>query len=148
MYVSYGPVWLGSPIPGQNVQPSSGVMSPLKFKEAQGTATASQYFDIYVQIPTNAKILSTSIRVDTALTSSNGGASFTAQFVTGTALLVTSSGAFTKNFKSDVFHDAIGSSTSAISNLRITCNGGKLFSAGGKVTAIVYYSAISSMNDV
>lgn len=148
MFISVGPKIPESAILPIEGNPSSGFFTTKDFVEAQGTATESTYFDISVNIPSNSKILATSLRIDVALSSSNGGTSFTAQYTGGSSLLVTSSGDFAKNTKINTFHDAVGTSTTGVANLRVTCNGDKTFIAGGKITAIVYYQSLASMESV
>lgn len=148
MQITVGPKVAESSIRPVMGAPSSGGFDTKNYAEAQGTATDSTYFDIAVNIPANRKILATSLRVDTELASSDGGTSFTAQFTGGSYLTVTSNGSFSKNTKIDTFHDAVGSSTSAVTSLRITCNDTKTFAAGGKVTAVVYFQALTSLQSV
>jgi len=148
MQITVGPKIPESGILPLQGSPSSGYLSTKNYKEVQGTATANTSFDIPLQIPANSKIVATSLRVDVELTSSDGGSSFTAQFIGGSALQVTTTGAFTQNYKENVFHDAIGSATSDVTNLRITCNNSKTFSAGGKITAVVYYQSLTSLQSV
>lgn len=148
MHISVGPKIPESAILPISGTPSSGFLTTKDFAEAQGIATNSIYFDIPVNIPTNSKIIATSLRVDAALTSSDGGTSFTAQYLGGSSLSITSSGGFTKNTKINSFHDAVGTSTSGVSNIRVVCNGNKTFESGGKITAIVYYQTLTSMSNV
>lgn len=148
MHITVGPKIPESGILPLQGAPSSGSLYTKNYKEVQGTATASSYFDIPLQVPTNSKILATSLRVDVALSSSDGGTSFTAQFTGGSALQVTTTGNFSLNSKENVFHDAIGSATTDITNLRITCNGDKTFVAGGKITAVVYYQSLTALQSV
>jgi hypothetical protein len=148
MNITVGPKIHPSNISTQMTSPTAGGYLDTKFKQAQGTATAGTFFDISLSIPAGVKLISTSLRVDTALSSSDGGTSFTAQFTGGNSNIVSSTGAFAQNTKVNKFHDTIGSETTTTTNLRITCNGSKTFASGGQITAVCYYQEIQSLNNV
>jgi len=148
MIVTVGPKIPESSIAATVDKASSGFLSTKNSVEAIGTATAAASFDININLPAGVKIIATSLRVDTALTSSNGGNAFIATYIGGSSLHITSTGAFGKNTKVNKFHDAVGSETSATTNIRIKCNDEKLFASGGKITAITYYQELTSMASV
>lgn len=119
----------------------------MEVSEATGTATAAKTFDIEVNIPSGAKIMGCQLRVDVALTSSDGGTAFSAAYIDGSTVSVGSGVAFAKNTKENTFFDenAATSITSAETDITVTCDGAKTFEAGGKVKAIVYYQEFTAM---
>jgi len=129
---------------------ATGGLNRLEYSEAVGTATAAASFDIAVAVPAGARIIGANLRVDTALTSGDGGASWDADYVDASGLhqAIARMLAFTKNTKHQQFYDPSIDSpiTPLATNVRVRCVGGT-FSAGGKVTAVVYYQTITALGD-
>ena len=119
----------------------------LKTSEATGTATAAATFDIEVNVPSGAKIVSTQLRVDTALSSSDGGTAWSAAFIDGSTASVASGAAFAKDTKVSTFFNANAATdiTSAETDITVTADSAKTFIAGGKVKAIVTYYEFTAM---
>jgi hypothetical protein len=119
------------------------------YSEAVGTATAAATFDIEVNIPSGAKIIGVQLRVDTALSSSDGGTTWSAAYIDGSTASVASGKEFAQNTKQDTFFDAHAATdiTSAETDITVTADGGKTFIAGGVVRAIVYYQTFTAMGD-
>ena len=117
--------------------------------EATGTATAAATFDIEVNIPAGAKILGCQQRVDVALSSGDGGTTWSAAYIDGSTVATAAGAAFTKNTKVNSFLDehAATAIASAETDIKVTINSGN-FVAGGKVTAIVYYQTLSTLASV
>ena len=121
----------------------------IRIAEATGTATAANTFDIEVDIPSGARILGCQLRVDTALSSSNGGVSWAAAYIDGSTSAITTGQAFTLNTKANTMYNTNGANdiASAETDIRVTCDTAKLFVAGGQVKAIVYYEDFTAMAD-
>lgn len=121
----------------------------VKIAEATGTATAAATFDIEVDIPSGARILGCQLRVDTALTSSDGGTTWSAAFIDGSTSAVAAGAAFAQNTKVNTMYNANAANdiASAETDIRVTCDGGKTFVADGQVKAIVYYEDFTAMGD-
>jgi len=119
----------------------------LKTSEATGTATAAKTFDIEVNVPNGAKIVSSQLRVDVALTSSDGGTTWSAAFIDGSTAAVAAAAAFAKNTKVNTFFDANATTdiASAETDIKVTADDTKTFVAGGKVTAIITYYEFTAM---
>jgi len=117
--------------------------------EAVGTATAAKTFDIEVNVPSGVKIVGSQIRVDTALTSSDGGTAFSAAFIDGSTIAVASAAAFAQNTKVNTLFNENASTliTSAETDITVTCDSSKTFIAGGQVRAIIYYQQLTAMGD-
>lgn len=97
------------------------------------------------------RILGWSFRIDTALASSDGGTTFSIISQAGFAAPVTlvSGLTFTKNTKWTTMSVGLSADqlTTGTVTLRIQCDGGKTFSAGGQVRAIVYRERILDMDN-
>ena len=120
----------------------------LYVSEAIGTATAASTFDIEVNIPSGARILGSQLRVDTALSSGDGGTTWSAAYIDGTTASIGSGLAFTKNTKNNVMYDANTATdiTTAETDITVSINSNN-FTAGGVVRAIIYYEDFSTMAD-
>ena len=120
-----------------------------RVSEATGTATAATTFDIEVNIPSGARIIGCQLRVDTALTSSDGGTTWTAAYIDGSTSQVGTALAFAKDTKKNTMYDVNLASdiASAETDIRVTCDGAKTFAAGGVVRAIVYYEDFTFMDN-
>lgn len=134
----------------KGIASSSGYgQQSVTFMSAQGTASAATTFSIAVNVPSGCVLVGTSLRVDTALTSSDGGTTFSAAYATGATQSIGTGIAFAKNTKKDAFFNPNAASpiTSGTTTITVTCDGGKTFSAGGQVTAVCYYRALTSLID-
>ena len=118
--------------------------------EAAGTATAATTFDIQVNVPTGSRILGCQLRVDTALTSSDGGTTWTAAYLTGATQQIGAGLAFAQDTKHSQMFDANAATDIASGevDIRVTCDAAKTFIAGGVVRAIVYYENFTAMANV
>ena len=115
---------------------------------AVGTATAAKTFDIEVNIPSGAKIIGVQLRVDVALTSSDGGTAWSAAYIDGSTQSVASATALAKNTKVNTpFANTDTDIASAETDITVTCDDSKTFVAGGQVRAIVYYQEFTAMGD-
>jgi len=119
-----------------------------KTSEATGTATAASTFDIEVDIPSGAKIISCQLRVDVALSSGDGGTTWSAAYIDGSTQTLGAGKAFTKNTKVNTFFDetAVTAIASAETDITVTINSNN-FISGGKVTAIVTYQEFTAMGN-
>jgi len=116
----------------------------LNVAESTGTATAAVSFDIPVAVPAGCWIQAVQLRVDTALTSSDGGTAWTAAYSGGLSAEIVAAQAFAKNTKANAIVPGI---TTAPTNITITADSAKTFEAGGVVRAIVYYRSLAAMAD-
>ncbi len=118
------------------------------YKEVTGTATATASFNISLGIPVGSRILGAQLRVDNALTSSDGGTAFSATIVGGPTFDITASSPFDKNTKVSI---NIDNSVNPVAvpgiYVLIACTGGKTFAAGGVVRVIIYYETFTAMAD-
>lgn len=131
-------------IPG-GLQGTTGGWS---LQKAESTVTLSGASGtITLSIPTNAKLDSVQLRVDTAITSGDGAATWNAAFVTGCATTITTGQAFTKNTKVNFIYDASVASpiTTDTTNIIITPDAHTF--SGGVVRAIAYYLVNTAMVD-
>ena len=121
-----------------------------RISEAVGVATANTTFDIQVNVPTGSRILGCQLRVDTALTSSDGGVAWTAAYLTGATQQIGTGLAFAQNTKHNQMFDANAATdiTSGEVDIQVTCDAAKTFIAGGVVRAIVYYENFTTMANV
>lgn len=115
-----------------------------KTTEATGTTTAATSFTIQANIPSGAKIEGCQLRNDVALTSSDGGTTYSAAYSGGGSGAICSGTAFAKNTKENSFTSEV---TTGETDITVTCDDAKTFEAGGEVTAIVYYSEFTAMED-
>jgi len=90
------------------------------------------------------------LRVDTALTSSDGGVAWTAAYLTGATQQIGTGLAFAQNTKHNQMFDANAATdiTSGEVDIQVTCDAAKTFIAGGVVRAIVYYENFTTMANV
>jgi hypothetical protein len=116
--------------------------------EAVGTAAAAQTFNIEVNIPSGAKILGCQLRVDTLLTSGDGGVSWEAEYVGGVVATLGGGYAFAKDTQAMLLFDtnAAVDVANAEVDIKITCNAAKNFQVGGQIRAIVYYQELIPMD--
>lgn len=113
---------------------------------SEATATMSGASTvIQVNVPSGARLVGCQLRVDTAITSGDGGTSWSAAYSGGATQSIATGQAFTKNTKVSKFFDPNAASpiASAEVDITITPNSGT-FSAG-VVRAIAYYEAFTAM---
>ena len=122
----------------------------LYMAEAIGTATAAKTFSIAVNIPTNCLILGTQLRVETALTTSDGGTTWSAAFATGSTAACATNALFAQNTKVNTFfnYNAATGITTGTTTITVTADSNKTFQAGGIVRAIVYYWTFVAMGSL
>lgn len=112
------------------------------YSEATATLTGASTV-LQVNVPSGARLLGAQLRVDTAITSGDGGASWAAAYSGGSTTALATGQAFTKNTKVNTLHvDEIAASEVDIT---ITPDSGT-FSAG-VIRAIVYYEVLDAMAD-
>lgn len=128
----------------------TGVMLKHVAKIATGTATAAKTFNITLNIPTGAKLLSVALSVITALTSSDGGTTWSAAYSGGNASAIVTGIALTKNSKANAIFNEFAASaiTTNTTQITITCDATKTFIAGGQVRATIYYLEQGTSYDV
>ena len=114
---------------------------------ATGTSISGQtYFKIDVNIPTGAVIVGAALRVDSILSTSASAA-----YSAGGSAQSIGSIAAAQDSKLETFFDANAATpiTSAVTDIRITADGGVNFDdSTGSITVVVYYQWITPMNDV
>jgi hypothetical protein len=115
-----------------------------KRSEAVSAALSGASGSIAVNVPSGSRILGVQLRVDTAITSGDGGTTWTAAYVNTPTTAITSGQAFTKNTKFNAIHPAYEITTDTVT-ITITPNSGTF--SGGVVRAIVYYEVIAAMGD-
>lgn len=111
--------------------------------EAVSTALSGATGSIAVNVPSGARILGVQLRVDTEITSSDGGTSWTAAYVNVPTTAICATQALDKSTRFNAVHPAYELSTGTVT-IALTMNAGKLFSAG-VVRGIVYFEAIDQM---
>jgi hypothetical protein len=122
---------------------STGGLDTL-YAEAVSASLSGASGTITLNIPSNAVLLAAQLRVDTAITSGDGGTAWSAAYSGGSTTAIASAKAFAKQTKASLIQT--GEITSDTTNVVITCDGGKTFSAG-VVRAIVYYRVLTAMGD-
>jgi len=114
---------------------------------ATGTSISGQPdFKIDVNIPTGAVIVGAALRVDSILSTSASAA-----YSAGGSAQSIGSIAAAQDSKLETFFDANAATpiTSAVTDIRITADGGVNFDdSTGSITVVVYYQWITPMNDV
>jgi hypothetical protein len=117
---------------------------------AEATATLSgANTTIQVNVPAGVRILGAQIRVDTLVTSGDGGTSWAATYSGGATQAIGGAGqAFTQNTKvSAAFNDTTESDVPGSEvDILIDCDGAHTFS-GGVVRAVVYYETFAAMGN-
>lgn len=113
-----------------------------KFIESTATLTGASTV-ITLNIPIGARLLGAQLRVDTAVTSGDGGTTWAAAYSGGSTTSLCTGQAFTKNTKVNSMH--VDEITSNTTNVTITPNSGT-FSAG-VIRAIVYYDYFATLAD-
>lgn len=114
-----------------------------RFSE-QTVTLAGASGSILVNVPAGTRILATQLRVDTLITSGDGGASWKADFVNTPTTAICTGQAFAKNTKFNAIHPAYEITTGVVT-ITITPDAGT-FSAGA-IRAIVYFEDITAMAD-
>jgi hypothetical protein len=115
---------------------------------ALGTATAANSFVITLSIPTGAKLIGANLRVDTALTSSDGGTTWSAAWSGGATQAIGAGGyLFAKDTVTSAFFNVNAATdiASNTTNITVTADSAKTFIAGGTVRAIAYYQTLTNM---
>ena len=134
-----GELWQHSPTSGGGLR---NMMA-----EAVGTAVAATSFAIEVNVPSGARVNAVQLRVDTALTSGDGGTSWEAELSGGVSHTLGGGYSFNKDTQATLMLDA--SAATLIANaevdITVTCDTAKNFQAGGQVRAIVYYQDLVPM---
>lgn len=92
---------------------------------------------IAVNVPSGTRILSAQLRVNTAVTSGDGGATWTAAYVNTPTTAIGSGYAFTVNTKVNVIHPAYELTTDTVT-ITVTPNSGTF--SGGVIEGFVYYA--------
>lgn len=121
----------------------SGTTGGLSRRLSEKTVTlAGATGSIAVNVPSGARILATQLRVDTLITSGDGGTTWKADFVNTPTTAICTAQAFAKNTKFNAIHPAYEVTTGVVT-ITITPDAGT-FSAG-VIRAIVYYEDITAM---
>lgn len=119
-----------------------------KSKSAKTTFAGGATENIAVAIPSGAVILGASLRVDVAIVFGGTGVSWSATYNTGATQAIGAIGQLaTKNTTVNAFFNSFAATpiTSAVTNITITPNLGTLTS--GAITAVVYYSELTSLTN-
>lgn len=114
------------------------------YVEAASSALSGASGSIAVNVPSGARILGVQLRVDTAVTSGDGGTSWSADYVNTPTTAICSSQAFTKNTKYNALHAAYEITTDVVT-ITITPNSGTF--SGGVIRAVVYYESLTALSD-
>lgn len=123
----------------------AGTTGGFSRRRAEATVTlAGATGSIAVNVPSGARILATQLRVDTLITSGDGGTTWKADFVNTPTTAICTAQAFAKNTKFNAIHPAYEVTTGVVT-ITITPDAGT-FSAG-VIRAIVYYEDITAMAD-
>ena len=135
-----GEIWQHSPTSGGGLRQMMA--------EAVGTAGAAPAFTIEVNVPTGARINAVQLRVDTSLTSGDGGVSWEAEVSGGVSQPLGGGYAFNKDTQASAIFDSSGATliANAEVDILVTCDSAKNFQAGGQVRAIVYYQDLVPMD--
>lgn len=120
------------------------------YNNSIGTSTSANTFDIAVSIPAGSRIIGCQLRVDSVLASSDGGTTWSAAYIDGSTETIATGLAFAQLTKKDTMYDSYLASDviPTQADIRITCDGGKTFLAGGKVRAVVWYEAFTLMGNI
>lgn len=136
-----GYAWLYNLVTG--IASISGTTGGLSRRLSEKTVTlAGATGSIAVNVPSGARILATQLRVDTLITSGDGGTTWKADFVNTPTTAICTAQAFAKNTKFNAIHPAYEVTTGVVT-ITITPDAGT-FSAG-VIRAIVYYEDITAM---
>ena len=134
---------IGSGTVSINGAVTSGGGFTRQLAEAVSSALSGATGSIAVNVPTGARILGIQLRVDTEITSSDGGTSWTAVYVNTPTTAICATQALAKSTRFNAVHPAYEITTGTVT-ITLSMNAGKLFAAG-VVRAIVYYDAIDAM---
>jgi len=107
-----------------------------KIANATSAALSGASGSIAVNVPSGKRILSVQLRVNTAITSGDGGTTWTAAYVNTPTTAIGSGYAFTVNTKVNIIHPAYELTTDTVT-ITVTPNSGTF--SGGVVEAFVYY---------
>ena len=131
----------------------AGVQSPiattgggfgLKVAEAVSATLSGASGSIAVNVPSGKIIRGVQLRVDTAITSGDGGTTWTADYTNTPTTAITSGQAFAKGTKYNALHTAREFTTDTVT-ITITPNSGTF--SGGAVRAVVYYEDLVTLSD-
>jgi len=114
------------------------------FSEEVSAALSGATTQIEVNIPAGTRISGAQFRVDTLITSGDGGTDWGAALSGGATSVLATTQPFTKNTKSSGLL-ATQPVAASETDITITCNGGTF--SGGVIRAIVYYAELIGMDD-
>lgn len=120
-----------------------------KYTTASTTFSGGATETIAVQIPSNARIIGTTWRIDTNIVIGGGGVDFSLAYSVGaTQTIVANESTLTQNNKGKAFFDSNAATnvTSAITDITVTPNAGTLTS--GAITCVVFYETLTNLTDV
>lgn len=121
--------------------PTAGTLTN-KVYEAVSSALSGATGSIAVNVASGEQIIGTACRVETAITSGDGGTTFSAAFATGSTAALSSGTLFAKDTKILSYTTDVTTDTTTIT---LTCDGGKTFNAG-VVRCTVWTRALAIAN--
>lgn len=121
--------------------PTAGTLTN-KVYEAVSSALSGATGSIAVNVASGEQIIGTACRVETAITSGDGGTTFSAAFATGSTAALSSGTLFAKDTKIISYTTDVTTDTTTIT---LTCDGGKTFNAG-VVRCTVWTRALAIAN--
>lgn len=137
-----------------NAGTGTGTMTLKSIRKTHVTTNAQQN-TITINVPAHTKIVACQLRNDTAIagTADIGGApiaDYTAEYNSGgISEVIAGTIALPQNTKVDaVFDGSAGDVPNDVLTIMIDARVGNKFTAGGEITAIVYYFELTSMTDI
>ena len=94
-----------------------------------------------LNIPGDSQITATQFKVEEEITSADGGTAWAAAYSGGSTLSICTAQSFLVDTKYNSF---VTGNTAGVTNITITCNGGKTF-AGGVIRIISYVKTLLEM---
>jgi hypothetical protein len=132
----------GAGIQSQTTNTGGGFVTRLA--EAVSATLSGASGSIAVNVPSGKRILAVQLRVDTVVTSGDGGTTWKADYVNTPTTAIGSGYAFTKNTKVNVQHPAYEYTTDTVT-ITVTPNSGTF--SGGVIRAVVYYADTVTMGN-
>lgn len=133
----------------QNTSPTANTGGGYTRTISEATVTLSGASgSIAVNIPVGARLLGVQLRVDTLITSGDGGTTWTAAYAGGATQAITSGQAFTKNTKANIMFDNFAATpivAGSVATITITPNSGTF--SGGAVRAVAYYENFVALSN-
>lgn len=120
-----------------------------KAATANSGALAGASGSIAVNVPSGARIIGCSLRVDTlvVINAGVGDQTWDAVYATGATQVIAEAAAAAANTKVDKFFDPNAATpiASAVTTITVTPNAGAVVFTSGQITAVVYYETLTSL---